>query len=216
MVGPLFAVGTGIQALGTVAGGFLESESIRRQAEAKRLDYAQNMMLAKLQEQDARRRGQRLAGIKGGQVAQAVGAVRAGFAAQGVSVSTGTAAAIAAQTLTFGMEDVMQIQNNAWREVFGYKMERDAYRIKTKYARLAESQAQRATLITSGLQLTRDLMGAAKFYSGMGKTGTAPTSSAFRMSTSGVGMGIDPYGPGLGVGLPYGSRGVGFGFGPGG
>lgn len=71
--------------------------------------------------QDAIDRGEFDSTAYGRQLAQMLGRQRNSIAAQGVDLTTGTAATIRSQTETFGAEDLKMIRENAMREAYALK-----------------------------------------------------------------------------------------------
>jgi hypothetical protein len=76
--------------------------------------------LAALQANDAIRRGSEGARAAERRASQTVGAARAGLAANGVDLSSGSAERIQAQDAGMGELDAQLIRNNAAREAMGY------------------------------------------------------------------------------------------------
>lgn len=104
--------------------------ALQRQASAasaqgqyvKRVDE-QNAKMAEAQAQDALDRGELTAQRRGLETRQQIGSTRAAQAAQGVDVSSGSAADVQASEAGIGAMDEVTIRNNAAREAWGYKVE---------------------------------------------------------------------------------------------
>lgn len=82
---------------------------------------------------------------------KAVGSARAALGASGVSVNSGSAAAVQSDTRAAGALDILTIKNNAWREAWGYKVQGIN---DTLSGNLAEAGAQTQagqTLLTGGI-----------------------------------------------------------------
>lgn len=109
---------------------------------------------------DALDRGNTAALRAGGRSAQLAGAQRAGYAAQGLNVNTGSAADVQADSRALGALDALTIQNNARREAWGYQVQGADYRARGQLARMAGSNEAAAdnakgisSLLTGGSQL---------------------------------------------------------------
>jgi hypothetical protein len=89
---------------------------------AKAVDY-ENARLSDLEAKDATDRGQLDAQRQGLATRQAVGSSRAALAAQGVDVSSGSAADVQASESASGALDELTIRNNAAREAWGYTVQ---------------------------------------------------------------------------------------------
>jgi hypothetical protein len=89
---------------------------------AKAVDY-ENARLSDLEAKDATDRGQLEAQRQGLATRQAIGSSRAALAAQGVDVSSGSAADVQASESAVGALDELTIRNNAAREAWGYKVQ---------------------------------------------------------------------------------------------
>ena len=120
------AVSLGFSAFSTVS----NVAGYQRQATAasaqgqyiKRVDE-QNAKMADAEAQDALDRGELTAQRRGLETRQQIGSTRASQAAQGVDVSSGSAADVQASEAGIGALDEMTIRNNAAREAWGYKVE---------------------------------------------------------------------------------------------
>jgi hypothetical protein len=89
---------------------------------AKAVDY-ENARLSDLEAKDATDRGQLEAQRLGLATRQNVGASRAALAAQGVDVSSGSAADVQASESAGGAIDQVTARNNAAREAWGYTVQ---------------------------------------------------------------------------------------------
>lgn len=94
-----------------------------------------------------------------GTVRKVLGSQRAGYAAQGVDLSSGSVGDVAADTALMGEVDALTVRNNAMREAWGYKVEAQQTRDKAKYARESGRAGQSAgnvaaagSLIAGGAQ----------------------------------------------------------------
>jgi hypothetical protein len=111
-------------------------------AEANLDDY--NASVADLQALDAAERGAIEASRYRQQVRGIIGAQRASYAGQGVDVSSGTPAAVQADTAAIGEMDALQLESNAKREAWGYQVQAYDSRMRGLYARLEGVNARKA------------------------------------------------------------------------
>lgn len=150
---------------GAIAALQLGSAYSESQAEIQQGKYQKTMLdinsrFADLQAQDAIKRGDKQAQRYNRQVSQMIGQQRAGYASQGVDVSSGTALSVQQDTGDIGAEDVMTIRNNAWREAWGFKAEAINSSSKGRMARIGSRFRSGNTLITGGLQAAQTINGA--------------------------------------------------------
>lgn len=77
---------------------------------------------------------------------------RAGYAAAGVELGTGSPAKTSADAAAFGELDALTIRNNAAREAWGYVAQGEDFRRKADLTRIAARNNAGATLLTGGSQ----------------------------------------------------------------
>lgn len=90
--------------------------------------YGMNADLAGAQGADAIARGHEAELRSRSSSRRLVGAQRAGLAAQGVDLSTGSPAAVIENDMALGELDALTIRNNARREAWGYQAQASMYR----------------------------------------------------------------------------------------
>lgn len=138
------------------ASSFASSYSQSQAMESQGIFNAQlaetNARLARLQAEDAIARGEKEAANHKNRVGQMVGSQRAAMAAQGISVDSGSAAQIQAETYAIGDEDARTIRTNAWREAWGYQTQAINYQSQGQFDRMASRNQARNTLLTGGMQ----------------------------------------------------------------
>lgn len=146
------------QALSSVAMGASSFISANNQAGAAEMSGAFtkqqsefNAQMADLQAADAIRRGDKDATTLKKGAKQLIGSQRAGLAAQGIDVNSGSAADVQADTAGSAEVDALTIKNNAWREAFGYKVQALDARTKGNFAELAGRNEAKNTLLTGGI-----------------------------------------------------------------
>lgn len=82
----------------------------------------------------------------------AIGTQRAGFAANGVDVNSGTAANIQDDTAQMGEFDALTIRNNAAREAWGYRTQSENYRRSAATAQQSAKNNVFGSLLGAGAQ----------------------------------------------------------------
>jgi hypothetical protein len=133
----------------------MQADAQRRQGKFQEAMSRINERRATLEAEDAMVRGEKEAGRYQKQVNQVIGQQRSGYAAQGVVVSSGTAAAIQEETAKMGAEDVQTIRNNAFREAMGFKSQAQQYGMSGRMARRAANFSADQTLLAGGLEAAR-------------------------------------------------------------
>ena len=128
------------------------SADIKRYAgEVQAKIFETNSIIAKLRAEDAINRG-RTKGIKAKQAAKLlIGKQRAITGAQNVEIDTGSALDVTMETAAIGAEEELMINNNAWREAWGYRVEAEDARAQAAYTRLASKAEARNTILTGGV-----------------------------------------------------------------
>lgn len=106
----------------SLAGGMMGAQNAKQQGAFQAAMAEQNAGYKEAAAQDAIKRGDVQADQYRRQVGQLIGSQRAGFAANGVDVNSGTAADIQDDTAAFGEFDALTIANNAAREAWGYRV----------------------------------------------------------------------------------------------
>jgi hypothetical protein len=77
---------------------------------------------------------------------------RAGFAAAGVELGSGSPASTTADTAMFGEMDALTIRNDAAREAWGYVAQSEDFKRRAALVKSAARNNQGATLLTGGSQ----------------------------------------------------------------
>ncbi|WP_454911120.1 virion core protein, T7 gp14 family [Stutzerimonas chloritidismutans] len=94
-----------------------------------------NAGISKKAGEDAMQRGGVAADEQRKTTQQVIGAQRAGFAANGIDVNTGTAGQIQNDAAALGELDALTIMNNAAREAYGYRVQAMDQRQQGKLAK---------------------------------------------------------------------------------
>ena len=147
----------------------------RRQGEYQGDIFDLNAADAERQAEDATARGREAESRHRVGVKQLIGSQRAGLAASGVDIGTGSARDVQEEAAYLGELDALTIRNNAKREALGYRTQAANLRAEGMMARRAGRNQQKAanqaavgTLLTTGVQA----YGGWRQYGG-GTTGTS-------------------------------------------
>lgn len=133
----------------STAGGFLAGQ---RQAGAIEAQSSFEKQLADLNAADVIARGNQSAQRMGLRVRQTIGAQRAGLAANGVALDSGSALDAQTDEARFGAMDEATIRNNAAREAFGITSESTMSQLSAKNRAAAARQSSIDTLITGAVK----------------------------------------------------------------
>jgi len=147
------AAGAGMLAGGTqILAGKLEADAIEAQGawENRAAKFsADNLALQRKEVSDI---AQEDIFLRQQEVRQMLGMQRAQLAASGVEVGADTALQLQEDTKRMGQEDVMNIENNAWRQAWGLKIQETDTRNRGKFALASSKQKSFATIATAGLK----------------------------------------------------------------
>ena len=148
MLGYFSLMGSTTAATGAVNQAFQEQAQSKYQA--NQLYF--NSMMADLAARYARERGTKK-GILVGRTAKKIkGAQKAAIAAQGLDPSIGSAAELIKETDVEAMHDIIEIENNAWREAWGYKMRSTELSSRAKMIEDLAGTRMLTTLLGGGIQ----------------------------------------------------------------
>lgn len=142
----------GISIASSAYAAYSQAEAGKKESEFNAAQAMRNARLANVQADDAIERGDKEAKVLKGKVEQVVGSQRAGFAAQGLDVDSGSTAQVQADTKDMGARDMLTIKNNAWREAWGYKVEAQNHAGNAAMEKAAGENRYKNTLLTGGLQ----------------------------------------------------------------
>lgn len=138
--------------LASLAGSYEQAKAQQLQGQWQRQQYDFNQRVAGLQADDATRRGDYAANQVEKKVNQTQGAQRSAAAANGVDVTSGSAAQLQDDTRQAGTQDEMTIRNNAWREAWGYKVQATNYGNQGAMSYAAGQRGATNSLLTGGMQ----------------------------------------------------------------
>lgn len=149
----------GAQFATNAAGTYSQAQALKGQASFERGQLYSNAAMAKLQGQDAKRRGE----IEAQRHLQAtrglIGAQRVAYAGQGVELGSGSPAEVMAETAGLGARDAQQIRQNSFLEALGFRSQAQQYRSQASFTKLAVRNQVRNSILSSGLYAARDAMG---------------------------------------------------------
>lgn len=136
----------------SIAGAVTSASASRAQGNFAKRQSEANARLAEIEAEERISKGEKEAFKYRKKIKQMQGSQKAALAAQGISISDGTAFDILSETAEFGEIDAMTIKNNAYKEAFGLKSQAIDYRTQGKFAKLQAQGESFRTLITGGLQ----------------------------------------------------------------
>lgn len=181
VAGIITAASTGVQ----TGAGFMQHQQSAQAASLRgrfENDVAErNAQIAERQGSDAINRGALAEGRERLDTREQVGGSRAALAAQGVDVSTGSAADVQTNERAIGETDALTIRNNAAREAWGYDVEAANQRMNGNLAILAgenDAATQRAAGVSTLLTGATSLYGQYRNRTTTSKL-TVPTVPAF-------------------------------------
>ena len=134
----------------TIAGGLLDANAQWQAGKSRKKMAEFNAKLADMKAADALSRGEIDAADSGLRVRRTLGAQRAILAAQGIEVTSGSAANLQADTAAAGDAEQRTIRSNAFREAWGYKMAALDDRIGGQIAQREGQSAAVGTILSSG------------------------------------------------------------------
>lgn len=123
--------GTAFNVASDIMGGFAKAGQLNAQAQIAR----NNAIIARQNAIGALGAGEARAEIQGLRNRAQMGALKAGQAAAGVDVNTGSAADVRASAAMLGMHDMMTIRSNAARQAYGYETQALGQELQSKLYR---------------------------------------------------------------------------------
>ncbi|KPU94698.1 hypothetical protein APR50_10470 [Variovorax paradoxus] len=172
-VGQIFqGMGAGVQAMGAYSQAKAEQASLRAEAQVQ----ANNSQLSAWQAEDAIERGDMAASEALRRGAQVKGSQRAALAANGVDLGYGSALQVITDTDYLSAVDAAQLQQNAAREAWGYRMQARQYADRSVAAATGASQIRPwlsagTSLLTSATQAARTWYSGNRVAAGAGADG---------------------------------------------
>jgi len=132
------------------AQGVMGAQAAKQAGAAQASADMQNAQYADMAANDSIKRGGMTEDQQRLQTAAAIGTQRAGFAANGVDVNSGSAANIQDDTAQLGEFDALTIRNNAAREAWGYRTQSQTYRTSAKTALASAKNNMFGSLLGAG------------------------------------------------------------------
>ncbi|MFJ3117821.1 hypothetical protein ACIPI6_14900 [Pseudomonas protegens] len=137
------------------ASALLSAQQSQAQGAATAAASEQNAAYANKAADDAIARGSFESDQQRLQTRAAIGSQRAGFAANGVDVNSGSAANIQDDTAALGELDALTIRNNAAREAWGYRTQAEQNLLAAKNAKSSARAGMFGSLLSAGAQGAR-------------------------------------------------------------
>lgn len=162
------AATSAINAIASIGSAYQQAQAARARMDYERRIADINLRFADLSAQDVLRRGEKEAQKVSVRTRQLIGRQRVSLAAQGVSLESGSPLEIQEETAAQGAMDALTIRNNAWREAWGYKVQALNINAQLGLSELAAKTQATSSLLTGGLQASRDIAQGA-YYLGEGR-----------------------------------------------
>lgn len=143
------AMAAGVSAYGSVQQGKAQEKQADYQAAVGR----NNAIIAERQATDAEERGAAAELSQRRQTAALAGKQRAGMAANGLDLSSGSPLDILGDTAQFGELDALTVRSNAAREAWGFRNQRDQFTSDAGATKIAGRNAKSASYIGAGSSL---------------------------------------------------------------
>ncbi|MCO7513713.1 hypothetical protein NJF44_01335 [Pseudomonas guariconensis] len=137
------------------ASALIGAQQAQQQGAATAEANLQNAAFADAAASDAIKRGEFEADQSRIDTRAMIGAQRAGFAANGIDVNSGSAADVQDDTAALGEQDALTIKNNAAREAWGYRTQAQQNRMAASNARRSGQAGMFGSLLTAGAQGAR-------------------------------------------------------------
>ncbi|MFJ1336758.1 hypothetical protein ACIKP7_01300 [Pseudomonas caricapapayae] len=134
------------------ASALMSAQQSQAQGAASAEASLQNAQFANQAADDAVARGEFESDQQRLQTRAAIGSQRAGFAANGVDVNSGSAAEIQDDTAALGELDALTIRNNAAREAWGYRTQAQQNVLAANTAKGSAKAGMFGSLLTAGAQ----------------------------------------------------------------
>lgn len=155
------AFGLGLLQLGM---GEMQASAQREAGLYNQKIFEENATVAEKQAEQALKSGKRQALTSMEGTKSLISNQVAKFAAQGVDVGGGNVRAVTTDTLKAGLSDAQTIENNAWRQAWGFKEEAKNLRRQGKLAAMGGNAQAGATLATAGLNFGSNAISAFRDY----------------------------------------------------
>ena len=134
-----------ISGYGAISSGQAQAQAASYQAQVK----ANDAIMAQQNAQYARQAGDAQAAQKQMETAQQTGAIRAAAAANGLDVNSGSALGVQTSQKLLGNNDVLNIRNNALRQVYGYQAQADGFQAQSQLDQMQSSSATSGSILSA-------------------------------------------------------------------
>lgn len=141
-----------IQGISSISSAFASIE----QGKSRRIVSESNKFIAELRARQAKTAGQRRVGRSSQAFRKLVGRQRAALAAQGISLTEGSAQDIIQETQDISELDALTIKNNAAREALGFRTQARQFGLRGRQEERAGQIGAAESLVTGGLKLFDD------------------------------------------------------------
>ena len=132
---------------------FKDAENIQKRGAYQSRVADMNARIANIQALDAIKKGDDTVQKIGVLKTQTIGTQRASLAAQGLDITSGSAADIIAETSKNAELDMVTARNNAWRESWGYKVSALSSTAQGEFIKAGADQEAANTLLTGKYSL---------------------------------------------------------------
>ena len=151
-----------------IASSYADAKSIKSESSYKAQQLEFNSRFANLQAKQVEQQGREESKAHLQKVKSLVGRQRAGLAAQGIEVNTGTALDLQTEAAGLGALDALTIRNNAFREATGYRIEGIQSYGQAQMTRSSGKYLAKQTLLTGGMKAITSAKKDILTYSSMG------------------------------------------------
>lgn len=146
-------------ALAAISASFADANAQSSAATFKAGQLRLDSQVSSLQAESTLQAGNAQSALVGKKVASAIGQERASYAAQGINVDTGSAAATQSSSMVQGREEEQTIQSNAWREAWGLRVQSSNELSEAAMTDLEGKGQSFNTLMTGGMKAIGDIEG---------------------------------------------------------
>lgn len=146
------SAGMAVMAMSSIGNAVAQSSAAKSQGEFQKQQAEQNARLAELQAKEAEQAGEKEAQQHRKKVRAMIGSQKAGLAAQGIDIGSGSALELFGETAEMGEMDAATIRKNSYRQAFGLRQQASMTRSQGRFDYMSSRAEARNTLLTGGLQ----------------------------------------------------------------
>lgn len=155
-----------LQSANSLNSSMAQANALKAQGNYAKVTSDLNKSFADYKAQDALTRGENAIAAHGMAVKKLLGSQRTALAAQGIDLTSGSAADTLESTKYLSNLDVLTIKNNAAKEAFGYEVQGMNAELQGNFAQQAGYNAANNTLLTGGLNALGQGAAAGYYFSG--------------------------------------------------